>query len=248
MRYLGTKYSPQATDKREYCLTPEVGRKPRSEMVCMGKWVPQCRLFCCIPLRFGTNEGHDYVSVGIVSEFSGWEDITGQQQRCQSSTLSPSVTTSLIEQLFQNGQKKKKSERPCVQVSTWQCRDRSEADTPPSLSTSPAPVLCQEPRDSWILLKMLCKWGVIVSPLQLLLYSKANSSSGSLRTHGWKVLGLPTHTHSLVTSLCWPGTEQACVSWLRKGDSEHICQIYGMGGGQALLRAGGATLGLEKGC
>lgn len=38
----------------------------------------------------------------------------------------------------------------------WQCRDRSEADTPLSVSTSPAPILCQEPGDSWILLKMLC--------------------------------------------------------------------------------------------
>lgn len=189
-------------------------------MVCMGKWVPQCRLLCCIPLRFGANEGHDYVSVGLVSEFSGWEDITGRQQRCQSLTLSPLVTTSLIEQLFQNGQKK--SERPGVQ------RLNLAVQGPfwgwhTSLTLHKSCPLCQEPRDSWILLKMLCKWGVIVSPLQLLLYSKANSSSGYLRTHGWKVLGLPTPIHSLVTSLCWPGSR--CQLAQERGKWAHLPEL-----------------------
>lgn len=101
------------------------------------------------------------------------------------------------------------------------------------------PVLCQEPWDSWILLKMLCKWSFIVSPLKLLLYGKVKNNPGYLRTRGWKVLGLPTPNHSLVTR------EQNKQVSAGSGKGKVSTSVRTRDG-RAWLRAGGTTLGLEK--
>lgn len=138
MPCLGTKDSPQGTDKTEMASLWGSGREPDRKRCRQMSSPTRILLPVAFPVRLGVNNRLPCFSLGCSSEFSWWGNVTGRQQSCQSSTLSPSVTAPLIKQLFKN-RCKKKCACVCVPVLDLMCRGSSEAVTPPSGCISPAP-------------------------------------------------------------------------------------------------------------